>query len=98
MGEESFAEWLKEQRRNADLTLRELAEKLNVKHPYLSQLENDLAMPGEDLARRIAQVFHADEEHVVFLAREVGKQIREINEKFPNQAPTYFRRVVREEK
>jgi transcriptional regulator with XRE-family HTH domain len=97
VAEESFGEWLQKQRKAANLTLRELAEKLGVKHSYLSQLENRIASPSEDLARRIAQVFEADEERVVFLARDVARQIREIKEKYPHQAPAYFRRVIREE-
>ncbi len=97
MDKESFSEWLQNQRKAADLTLRELAEKLGVKHSYLSQLENRLASPSEDLARRIAQVFEADEERVVFLARNVAGLIREIKQKYPHQAPAYFRKVIRQE-
>jgi transcriptional regulator with XRE-family HTH domain len=74
-----------------------LADKLGVKHSYLSQIENRLAIPSEELARKIAQVFGQDEERVVFLARDVPKQIREIKEKYPHQAPAYFRRVIRKE-
>ena len=97
MEEETFGEWLQNRRKAADLTLRELAEKLGVKHSYLSQLENRLAIPGEELAQRIARVFGADEERVVFLARDVAGQIREIKEKYPRQAPMYFRRAMRQE-
>ncbi len=98
MPEEDFAQWLQQQRKEANLTLRELADKLGVKHSYLSQLENGLATPSEDLARRIAAVFGADEERVVFLARNVAGLIREIKEKYPNQASSYFRKVIRGER
>ena len=96
MAEETFAEWLQGQRKDAGLTLRELADKLGVKHSYLSQLENRLAQPSEDLARRIAYVFGADEERVVFMARDVAGQIRKIKAKYPHQAATYFRKVIKE--
>jgi transcriptional regulator with XRE-family HTH domain len=94
VAEETFAGWLREQRKAKGLTLRELAGQLGVKHPYLSQLENQLATPSEDLARRIAQAFGADEEKVLFLARDVRGQIMEIKEKYPREAPAYFRRVA----
>jgi len=97
VAEKSFGEWLQKQRKAANLTLRELANKLGVKHSYLSQLENRLAMPSEELARKIARVFSADAEMVVFLARNVAGKIREIKEKFPHEAPAYFRKVIREE-
>lgn len=96
MQDQSFGEWLKQQRQARGLTLRELADQLGVKHPYVSQIENGMAMPSEELARKIAAIFGADEEEVVFRAREVGKTIREIQQKFPKQATAYFRRVMKD--
>jgi transcriptional regulator with XRE-family HTH domain len=93
MNDQAFGQWLKEQRQASNLTLRKLAEQLDVKHPYLSQIENGLAMPSEELARKIAALFGADPEEIVFRAREVAQTIDHIREKFPKQAAAYFRRV-----
>ena len=93
MNDQTFGQWLKEHRQARDLTLRSLAEQLGVKHPYLSQIENGLAMPSEELAGKIAIIFGADPEEIVFLAREVAQTIDQIREKFPKQAAAYFRRV-----
>ena len=95
--DETFGKFLKRLRNQRDLTLRELAIKLRITYPYLSQLEADLAKPSEDLARRIAHFFGEDEEQLLFLARDIPAQIQEIKEKFPNIAPTYFRRALRKE-
>jgi transcriptional regulator with XRE-family HTH domain len=96
--EESFGAWLRRRRQEENLTLRELAEKLGVTHPYLSQVENGVATPGEELARKAARLFGASEEEVVFAAREVAKLIRDLKETYPHEAPKYFRRVLREGK
>jgi transcriptional regulator with XRE-family HTH domain len=63
--------------------------------PYLSQIEADLAIPSEPLARAIARHFGANEEELVFLARRVPKQLDELMEKFPNATEAYFRRVTK---
>jgi transcriptional regulator with XRE-family HTH domain len=95
--DETFGKILKRLRNQRDLTLRELATDLRITYAYLSQLEADLAKPSEDLARRIAQFFGEDEEKLLFLARDIPAQIQEIKDKFPNIAPTYFRRALKKE-
>lgn len=93
---ETFGELLKRLRTENDLTLRELAEKLGVKHSYLSQLETGMAeMPSEDLARKVAKEFNQDEEKIVFLARKIPEQIQKIKEKYPKVAPSYFRKILK---
>ena len=94
MGEETFGQRLKRLRREHKLRSTDLAGELDITVPYLSQMEADLAVPSEDLARRIAVRFKQNEEEFVFLARRVPKQIEEIAEKFPKSAPVYFRRIL----
>jgi transcriptional regulator with XRE-family HTH domain len=77
------------------LTLRQLALAVDSNYAYLSQLEADLAKPGEDLVKRIAKYFGEDEERMLFLARGIPAQIQEIKEKFPNIAPSYFRKAAK---
>ena len=93
MQDERFSDVLKTLRKKSGHTLREAASQLGINHSYLSQLETGLAKPSEDLARKIALFFGEDPERLVFLARDIPKVIKEIRDKFPNVAPSYFRKA-----
>lgn len=97
---ETFGQLLRRLRKEqGDITLRDLAAKLgDVSFPYLSQIEADVATPSEDLVKKIAKFFNQNPEELIFLARDVESQIKEIKEKFPNVAPEYFRKFLRKEK
>jgi XRE family transcriptional regulator, master regulator for biofilm formation len=93
--EGTFGQRLKKLRMDRKLSLKALAQQLGISLPYLSQIEADLAIPSEPLARSIARYFNANEEELVFLARRVPKQLDELIEKFPNATEAYFRRVTK---
>ncbi len=93
MVEGTFGQRVKKLRMDRKLSQKTVAQKLGITLPYLSQIEADLAIPSEPLARAIAQHFDANEEELVFLARRVPKQLDELMEKFPNATEAYFRRV-----
>lgn len=96
MTDEAFGQFIKKLRETKEWTLREAAEKIGgVNFAYLSQLEAGVAKPSEYLARRIAKAYGADEENLVFQAREIPKQIDEIIQKFPNASAAYFRKTKR---
>lgn len=94
---DSFGKILKKLRMGRGLTLRQLAAAVDSNYAYLSQLEADLAKPGEELVKRIATYFGENEERLMFLARGIPAQIQEIKEKFPNIAPSYFRKAAKKE-
>lgn len=94
MNNETFGQQLKRLRQEHKEKSSDLAKEFKISLPYYSQLEADLAVPSEDLARRIAKHFHEDEEEFVFLARRVPKQLQDIVQKFPKTAPAYFRRIT----
>jgi transcriptional regulator with XRE-family HTH domain len=96
--EGTFGQRLKKLRMDRKLSLKTLAEKLKISLPYLSQIEADLAIPSEPLARAIAQQFEANEEELVFLARRVPKQLDELMDKYPNATEAYFRRVNKQKR
>ena len=91
--EGTFGQRIKKLRMDRKLSQKQLAEHLKITLPYLSQIEADLAIPSEPLAREIACYFHEKEEELVFLARRVPKQLDELMAKFPNETAAYFRRV-----
>jgi len=45
---------IREQRRNAEMSLRHLAERAGVSNPYLSQIERGLRNPSADILQRVA--------------------------------------------
>lgn len=94
MEKETFGQWLRGQRQKKELTLRELAKELDIKYPYLSQIELYNTTPSEDLAKTIAKFFGSDEESVVFLARDVKSTILDIKKKYPEKAKEYFIKEV----
>src|SRR3982750_813894 len=51
---ESLGDYLKEQRSNARLSLRQLAEQAGVSNPYLSQIERGLRKPSAEVLSQIA--------------------------------------------
>ena len=51
----SLGQYIKEQRRNAQYTLRQLAEATGVSNPYLSQIERGLRKPSAEVLQQIAK-------------------------------------------
>lgn len=88
---DSFGTLARRLRKEQGLSLRAVAKKLGgVSFSYLSQLENDRATPSEDLARRIAKTYGANEEALVFVARKVSQTIDELKQKYPKMTQRYF--------
>ena len=52
---ESLGDFLKEQRRGAQLTLRQLADQTGVSNPYLSQIERGLRKPSAEVLQQLAK-------------------------------------------
>jgi transcriptional regulator with XRE-family HTH domain len=51
---ESLGDYLREQRRLAQMSLRQLAEQSDVSNPYLSQIERGLRRPSAEVLQQIA--------------------------------------------
>jgi transcriptional regulator with XRE-family HTH domain len=51
----NLGEFLREQRRQARLSLRQLAEAAGVSNPYLSQIERGLRKPSAEILQQIAK-------------------------------------------
>ena len=52
---ESLGEYLREQRRAAQLSLRQLSELAGVSNPYLSQIERGLKRPSAEILQQLAK-------------------------------------------
>lgn len=58
----SLGEFLQEQRRQAQLSLRQLAERAGVSNPYLSQIERGLRKPSAEVLQQIAKALRISAE------------------------------------
>ena len=58
----NVGEFLREQRRNAKLSLRQLADAAGVSNPYLSQIERGLRKPSADILQQIAKALQISAE------------------------------------
>lgn len=54
--------YLREQRRQAQLSLRQLAEQADVSNPYLSQIERGLRRPSAEVLQQIAKALRISAE------------------------------------
>ena len=58
----SVGEYLAEQRRHAQLTLRQLSDLAGVSNPYLSQIERGLRKPSADVLQQLAKALRISAE------------------------------------
>jgi len=57
-----FGEFLREQRRSAQLSLRQVAARANISNPYLSQIERGLHEPSSMVLRSLARALDVSAE------------------------------------
>lgn len=62
MAKVDIGEFLREQRRSAQLSLRQLADLTGVSNPYLSQIERGLRKPSADVLHQIAKALRISSE------------------------------------
>ncbi len=58
----SFGDFLRDQRRGAQLSLRQLAEQTGVSNPYLSQIERGLRKPSAQVLQQLAKALRVSAE------------------------------------
>lgn len=61
---ESLGDYLRDQRVQAELSLRQLAEQAGVSNPYLSQIERGLRKPSADVLQQIAKALRISAEQL----------------------------------
>ena len=69
---EALGEFIRGQRRMAQLTLRDLAERTNVSNPYLSQIERGLHEPSVRVLKAIAHALNLSAETLLVQAGVLG--------------------------
>jgi transcriptional regulator with XRE-family HTH domain len=76
----------------ADLTLRDLAKKLNITPSYISDIENDRRVPSEDVLQRLAAELKLKFDELMARAGRVGDQAERYMKQNPS-AGVLFRRI-----
>ncbi|WP_329033689.1 helix-turn-helix domain-containing protein [Streptomyces sp. NBC_01725] len=69
--------YLREQRRNAQLSLRQLSEAAGVSNPYLSQIERGLRKPSADILQQLAKALRISAETLYVQAGMLDERERE---------------------
>jgi transcriptional regulator with XRE-family HTH domain len=59
---QNLGDFLRDQRRGAQLTLRQLADQAGVSNPYLSQIERGLRKPSADVLQQLAKALRISAE------------------------------------
>src|SRR4028119_1640502 len=59
-----LGEFLRQQRKSAQLSLRQLAEQAGVSNPYLSQIERGLRKPSAEILQQIAKALRISAEQL----------------------------------
>ncbi|SFC26880.1 helix-turn-helix domain-containing protein [Streptomyces aidingensis] len=72
-----LGEFLREQRRQARLSLRQLAEAADVSNPYLSQIERGLRKPSAEILQQIAKGLSISAETLYVRAGILDESVRE---------------------
>ncbi|MFJ2739359.1 helix-turn-helix domain-containing protein [Streptomyces sp. NPDC087440] len=73
----NLGEYLREQRRNAQLSLRQLADAAGVSNPYLSQIERGLRKPSADILQQLAKALRISAETLYVQAGILDEKDRE---------------------
>jgi HTH-type transcriptional regulator, competence development regulator len=103
---DSFGKRIHELRRERGLTQRQVAAELRIDFTYLSKLENDRGEPpGEELVRRLAELFEVDAEELLAKAGKIPAELRErahgdlqfatLLRTLPNLTPDELQRVYK---
>ncbi|MEU6084591.1 helix-turn-helix transcriptional regulator [Streptomyces sp. NPDC047108] len=73
----NLGEFLREQRRSAQLSLRQLADAAGVSNPYLSQIERGLRKPSAEILQQLAKALRISAETLYVQAGILDERDRE---------------------
>lgn len=76
----TLGEFLREQRRSAQLSLRQLAEAAGVSNPYLSQIERGLRKPSAEILQQLAKALRISAETLYVQAGILDERDRDDTE------------------
>jgi transcriptional regulator with XRE-family HTH domain len=69
---EAFGDYVRSQRKLAQLSLRQAAELARISNPYLSQIEHGLSLPSVTVLRALADALHVSADTLLLRAAGVA--------------------------
>jgi HTH-type transcriptional regulator, competence development regulator len=90
---ETFGKYIKELRKKAGLSQRDLAEKANIDFTYLSKIENGkMAPPSEDTIKKIAEALNEDPDKLIIMADKIPSDYKPLLQSSP-EVPMLLRTI-----
>ena len=87
-----FGAYVRQERKDREIGLREMAKKIGVSPTYLSKVEReDFPPPAEDKVRKIAEIFGIDVDELLALAGKVSSDLSEIIRERPRELAALLR-------
>ena len=89
--EESLGEFIRRKRERLKLSVREMARQIEVSSTFLSKVERRGWKPGENKARRIAEVLDCDADVLLALADKISSDLGSLIKEMPPQRALLLR-------
>ena len=87
-----FGAYVRQERKDREIGLREMAKKIGVSPTYLSKVErDDFSPPAEDKVRKIAEIFGIDVDELLARAGKVSSDLSEIIRERPRELAALLR-------
>jgi transcriptional regulator with XRE-family HTH domain len=91
-GGEKFGEFVRRERGQKEIGLREMAKMIGVSPTYLSKVERDeFPPPAEDKVRKIAEIIGCDADELLARAGRVSSDLSEIIKQHPRELAALLR-------
>src|SRR5215469_13944936 len=91
-GREKFGAFVRRQREEREIGLREMAKIIGVSPTYLSKVERDeFPPPAEDKVKTIAKIIECDADELLARANRVSSDITEIIKRHPVELASLLR-------
>ena len=95
MAEQSFGEYLRDLRKRAGLSQRELAEAAGIDFTYLSKIENSrVEPPAEQTLRLLAHRVDADPDDLLARARKMPRDLKQLVAQSSPEKALLLRRIA----
>lgn len=89
----TLGETIREKRLQVDISLRELAKRLDITPSYLSDIENDRRVPAEEVLKDIAKALELSYDVLMGLAGRFGETVERYLKRQPT-AGVLFRKIA----
>lgn len=87
-----FGELLKDLRKKKGVSIKRMAQDVDLNYTYISKLENARTYPSSKVIKKISNYFEYDSDELMLSAGKIPKDIEEILKNNPKEAVKFLRR------